>query len=60
MSKKAQRLYKKMIDEAASKIVIDANREAFKITEGVFADILLTLREKIDEILERKSPTSNN
>ena len=54
MSKKTQQAYKKMIDDAARKMLIEANKEAFDITEDVFNDILLSLREKIDELLERK------
>lgn len=54
MSKKTQQVYKKMIDAAADKMLIEVNKEAFDITESVFTDILLSLRERIDEILERK------
>ena len=54
MSKKTQQAYKKMIDEAADKMLIEVNKEAFDITEDVFTDILLAMREKIDELLERK------
>ena len=54
MSKKAQQVYKKMIDDAAGEMLIEVNKKAFDITEDVFNDILLSLREKIDELLERK------
>ena len=54
MSKKAQQAYKRMIDEAAVNMILEANKRAFEITDGVFVDILLAMREKIDEILERK------
>ena len=54
MSKKTQQAYKKMIDEAAGDMLIEVNKKAFDITEDVFNDILLSLREKIDELLERK------
>ena len=52
MSKKTQQVYKKMIDDAAGEMLIEVDKKAFDITEDVFNDILLSLREKIDEILE--------
>lgn len=54
MNKKDKQAYKRMIDDAAREMVFIANKKAFEITDGVFVDILLAMREKIDEILEGK------
>ena len=38
-----------MINDIADRLMIDANREAFAITEKVFRDILAALHAKIEQ-----------
>ena len=48
MNKQDKRRYDRFINDVADKLMIDANREAFDITEGVYRDILRALHMKIE------------
>lgn len=49
MNKEDKRRYDRMINDIADRLMIDANREAFKITENVFRDIMTALHTKIEQ-----------
>lgn len=49
MNKKEQKAYDRQINDIADRLMIDANREAFKMTEGVFRDIMTALHAKIEQ-----------
>lgn len=55
MNKEAQKAYHKMIDEAADKILLNVNTVAFDITDIVFTELLVAIRQKIDGILAVKA-----
>jgi hypothetical protein len=46
MNRQDKRRYDRMISDVADRLFIDASREAFKITEGVFRDILTAFLSK--------------
>ena len=48
MNKQDKRKYERMISDVADRLLIDAHREAFDITEGVFRDILTAMHTKIE------------
>lgn len=54
MNKKQRQLYESGIKEIAENLLIDAHKKAFDITENVFVDILVVLRQRIDEIIARR------
>lgn len=49
MNNQEKRRYDRMISDVVDRLLIDANREAFNITEGVFRDILTALQVKIEQ-----------
>lgn len=49
MNKNDKRKYDRIINDVADRLLIDAHKEAFNITEGVFRDILTALQIKIDQ-----------
>lgn len=53
MSKETQKIYKKLIDDATSKIVISISRAAFDITNDVCHDLMVSVRDEIDRDLQR-------
>lgn len=60
MSKETQKAYKKMIDEATSKIVMSISRAAFDITQDVCHDLMVSVRDEIDNCLQRMDETHKN
>lgn len=56
MNKDDKRRYDRMINDIADRLMIDANREAFKITENVFRDIMTALHDKIEQYLNEHRP----
>lgn len=54
MNKKQRQLYEAGIKDIAESLLIDAHKKAFDITENVFVDILVVLRQRIDEIIARR------
>lgn len=56
MNKEDKRRYDRMINDIADRLMIDANREAFKITENVFRDILTALSTKIEQYFKEHRP----
>lgn len=54
MNKKQRQIYNAGIKDIAESLLVEAHKEAFKITEEVFCDILRVMRNRIDEILARK------
>lgn len=52
MNKEEKRRYDRMISDVADRLLIDANREAFDFTEGVFRDILTALHLKIEQYFQ--------
>lgn len=53
MTKKEKARYDRQIGNIADSLLIDAYRHATDITEDVYLDILLHLRSRIDESLQR-------
>jgi uncharacterized protein (DUF2267 family) len=53
MNKEDKRRYDRMINDIADRLMIDANREAFKITENVFRDIMRALHDKIEQYFDK-------
>lgn len=49
MNKKEQKAYSRQINDIADRLMIDANREAFKVTENVYRDIMTALHAKIEQ-----------
>ena len=49
MNKNDKRRYDRIISDVADKLMIDAHKEAFNITDGVFRDILTALQIKIEQ-----------
>ena len=49
MNKNDKRRYDRIISDVADKLMIDAHKEAFNITDGVFRDILTALHAKIEQ-----------
>lgn len=49
MTKEDKRRYDRMINDIADRLMIDANREAFKVTENVYRDIMTALHMKIEQ-----------
>jgi UDP-N-acetyl-D-mannosaminuronate dehydrogenase len=56
MNKEDKRRYDRMINDIADRLMIDANREAFKITENVFRDIMTALHDKIEQYFNEHRP----
>lgn len=56
MNKKEQKAYSRQINDIADRLMIDANREAFKMTEGVFRDIMTALQIKIEQYFNEHQP----
>lgn len=52
MTKKERQSYDRRIDEIADKQIIGAYRNALEVTDGVYLDILLRMRTKIDSQIE--------
>lgn len=52
-SKKLKSVYEREIKELAHKAIVDRYHEAIHITDSVYLDILLAMREEIDDILTR-------
>ena len=48
MTKKEQKNYERKIDEIADNQLMSAYHKAIEITDGVYVDILLRMRSKID------------
>ncbi|MBP5714379.1 MAG: hypothetical protein J6X07_06750 [Prevotella sp.] len=58
MTKDDKKRYDRMINDIASRLMIDAHKEAFEVTENVFRDILTALHEKIEQYFkEHQRPT---
>ncbi len=55
MNKQDRRRYDRMVSDVADRLLIDANRAAFDITEGVFRDILTALHQKIEQYFKEHS-----
>ena len=56
MNKDDKRRYDRMINDIADRLMIYANREAFKITENVFRDIMRALHTKIEQYFNEHQP----
>lgn len=52
MSKATQKVYKRLIDEATSRIVMNIFNAGYDITREVQKDLLLNVRAAIDERLK--------
>ena len=48
MTKKERQSYDRNIDEIADRQIIGAYKKAIEVTDGVYLDILLRMRTKID------------
>lgn len=60
MTKKEQQRYDKMIDGVADDIVFSAYKQALRITDDVYLDILLRMRTKVDERIRRIQENKRN
>ena len=54
MSNETQKIYEKLINEATNNIVMSISRADFDITDKVFDDHLLSVRDEINKCIERK------
>lgn len=52
MTKKERQSYDRRINEIADKQIFGAYRNALEVTDGVYLDILLRMRTKIDSQIE--------
>ena len=50
-NKKLKQVYEREIKESAHKAVIERYRDAIRITDSVYIDILHAMRDEIDSIL---------
>lgn len=57
MNKQDRRRYDRMVSDVADRLLIDANRAAFDITEGMFRDILTALHQKIEQYFQEHRRT---
>lgn len=53
-NKKLKQVYEREIKELAHKAVVERYRDAIRITDSVYIDILLAMRDEIDEIITYK------
>lgn len=60
MSKETQKIYKKQIDEATKKIRMNISSAALKITDDVYHDLLVSVRDDINRSLELQEQANNN
>ena len=56
MNKKEQKAYDRQINDIADRLMIDATREAFKVTENVYRDIMTALHAKIEQYFKEHQP----
>lgn len=54
MNKKEQAKLDKQLDKIADKLLMEAYRETFSIVDGIYARLLVRLRDKIDRTLPKK------
>lgn len=54
MNKKDQARLDKELDQIADNLLIEAYRETFSIVDGIYARLLVKLRDKIDRTLPKK------
>ena len=54
MNKKEQALLDKQLDQIADNLLMDAYRETFSIVDGIYARLLVKLRDKINRTLQKK------
>lgn len=54
MNKKEQAKLDKQLDQIADNLLMDAYRETFSIVDGIYARLLVKLRDKINRTLQKK------
>lgn len=54
MNKKQQERLDKELDKIADNLLMEAYRETFNIVDGIYARLLVRLRDKIDRTLPKK------
>lgn len=54
MNKKEQARLDKQLDQIADNLLMEAYRETFSIVDGIYARLLVKLRDKIDRTLPKK------
>ena len=54
MNKKEQERLDKQLDQIADGLLMDAYRETFSIVDGIYARLLVKLRDKINRTLAKK------
>lgn len=54
MNKKEQAKLDKQLDHIADGLLMDAYRETFSIVDGIYARLLVKLRDKINRTLAKK------
>lgn len=54
MNKKEKEKLDKQLDKIADNLLMDAYRETFSIVDGIYARLLVRLRDKINRILLNK------
>lgn len=54
MNKKEQARLDKQLDQIADNLLMEAYRETFSIVDGIYARLLVRLRDKIDRTLPKK------
>ena len=54
MNKKEQARLDKQLDQIADNLLMEAYRETFSIVDGIYARLLVKLRDKINRTLAKK------
>lgn len=54
MNKKEQARLDKQLDQIADNLLMEAYRETFSIVDGIYARLLVKLRDKINRTLPKK------
>ena len=54
MNKKEQAKLNTQLDKIVDKLLMEAYRETFSIVDGIYARLLVRLRDKIDRTLSKK------
>jgi len=52
MNKDEQKAYRRIINDTATKMLMDVQKKSWDIYDDIYKELLIALRQKIDAILE--------
>lgn len=52
MNKDEQKAYRRVINDTATKMLMDVQKKSWDIYDDIYKELLIALRQKIDAILE--------